>query len=313
MISSSSADFSCADTLLLKSGEKVKGLILNEYKDRIVISTAGGERYYMKSAVKGAFYDDEYRELLQRARNEVKRKQYVKAYYTYRDVLKIETANQEAKEREVFLYKFLYSEPNRDIERAIEKRNDEEGSNEKSVDVIDKAQKKIGFMLMQGDKYVKLGPHVPRGGVVANNGGPRQGDEIIAVWGEMAAYMDVIDVAEIIAGPYESTVLLQRKIKVNAGKSKSGIPGFFDGVRDVIGADIVITERGLVVRDLSENGPFKRASIRQEDIVFAVNGREVSYMPIADVRKLIKNEQGKEMEFTIHRTINLWAKEDGHE
>ena len=43
------AEISCADTATLKNGDLVKGVILEDYVDRILISTYEGEKSIMKS------------------------------------------------------------------------------------------------------------------------------------------------------------------------------------------------------------------------------------------------------------------------
>jgi len=295
------------DTLFLKDGRRVKGLILNDYKDRVLISTLNGEEIFMKSDVKGALYDDEYRRLLQQGRNEVKRKDYVNAYYTYAEVLKKEPSNEEARERVDFLYKFLYTSPNREINDVLERRNVEEGNGDNTdpaVEVI----KKTGYSLAQGEKYVVFEKMVDKDAGFAKKGIIRPGDEIVAVWGEMAAYMDVRDVAGIMCGPYDSSIVIQRKIKVKVAKDKGYVGPILAFPRKMLGAELEISERGMQVSLIDRSGPFDAAGICDGDIIQAVDGEDISYMPKKKVIEKIKRSKNADVEFTIRRKINLWGK-----
>jgi len=48
-----------ADIVIMKDGKRIKGLILDEFKDRIVVSTVEGEKIIMISDIESAIYSSE--------------------------------------------------------------------------------------------------------------------------------------------------------------------------------------------------------------------------------------------------------------
>ena len=51
------ATSSFSDTIQLTSGEKVMGIIVEEYADRVVVSTFEGEKIVHRNNIKSLYYD----------------------------------------------------------------------------------------------------------------------------------------------------------------------------------------------------------------------------------------------------------------
>lgn len=291
------APFSTADTLLLRDGTEVKGLILNEYKDRIVVSTASGEKYFMKSAIKSASYDSEARELLQKARNEVKRGEYIKAYYSYEKVVELDPKIEEAGERLMFLRKYLENKVRDDIGSGIARGNanislkDPKGP-------LEKLQDKLGITLSPGEKYAYISALTDKAGTK----GLKENDRIVSIWGEMTAFMGPEEVAGLLLWLHESRLIIERTVAVDLN-SDNEVQGKYDRV---IGAKLGLERKGVVVVDVDNEGPFVKAGIKKGDNILAVDGKDTTYMPMGTLTGMIMEGQGRTAEFVVRRNLTLW-------
>ncbi len=292
---------SSADTVVLKNGLSVKGLILNEYKDRIVVSTADGEKYFMKSDIRSASYDSEARLLLQEGRNQVKKRQYVKAYYTYKKVLEMDPRIEEARKRVGFLKRFLENKALSEITGNIAKRNEfVNGKNARTPtrEVADR----LGLVLDAGERHVYVAGVINKD-AAGPKAGLKEGDRIVSIWGEMTAYMDVDEVAGLLSAPHESSFVIERTVVVGLDH---GNPGLFKNIKNIIGAGLELKREGVRVADLSPHGPFEKAEIEAGDLLCGINGKDVKYMPMSRIYSTFRNNQDKNIECVIRRDISIW-------
>ena len=68
-----------ADTVIMKDGKEVKGIVLEEYKDRMLISTVDGERSLMKEEIKELYFDTEEQNLIKLAEQARDKGDFVKS------------------------------------------------------------------------------------------------------------------------------------------------------------------------------------------------------------------------------------------
>jgi len=289
--------FSVADTLLLRDGTEVKGLILNEYKDRIVVSTVSGEKYFMKSEIKSASYDSEARELLQKARNEVKRGEYIKAYYSYEKVVEMDPKIEEARERLLFLRKYLENKVRDDIRSGITRGN-ASVSLKDPKGPLERLKDKLGITLSSGGKYAYINALTAK----AEAMGLKENDRIVSIWGEMTAFMDPEEVADLLLGLHESRLIVERVVPVDLKRDNS-VSVKYDRI---IGAKLDLERKGVVVVDIDDDGPFANAGIKKGDNILAVDGKDTTYMPMGTLTGMIVEDQGSTAEFVVRRDLILW-------
>ena len=114
--------FSFSDTVILKNGTRKKGLILDEFDDRIVLSTVEGEKTIMRGEIRSAVYDNEEKALMQKAKNHTKRNQPIKAYYVYKKIVELNPDHKEAREKMENLRNVLESQARNDMIDAVVKK-----------------------------------------------------------------------------------------------------------------------------------------------------------------------------------------------
>jgi len=292
-----------ADTVLLKNGKRIKGLILDEYRDRIVLSTFGGEIEILKKDIRSAIYDEEAKTLITKARNHARRENYVKAYYTYKKVLELDPELEEAKEQLAYLRNFLETKIRRDIERDMEKKN-KRSSGSEGKPATEAAREELGIVVVPGDKYAVI-QEVGEDVVVSEGTHLLEGDRIISVWGEMAAYMDAEEVADMLLGAEECRMVIERSVDVDL----EGGTGIFNDYKSVIGGSLKLTRKGAIVESVSSGGPLEEAGIKKGDLIYRIAGKNTRYMPMEEIFSVIKDKKGQTVEVVFRRTSTICNKE----
>ncbi|MFH1798934.1 MAG: PDZ domain-containing protein [Candidatus Omnitrophota bacterium] len=304
--------FSSADTLILKNGDKIKGLILEEFKDRVVFSTVDGEKEFMKSVLSSAVYDSEEKALLRKGSNQFKRGQYVKAYYTYKLVAELNPDLEEARERLYYLRSYIDTKDRRDIleDVASKKERDEQAPGITPARMV---EEELGLVLEEGERHVLI-KEIKENSLLGKDLEIKPGDCIVSVRGEMTAYMGINEVAEILLIPGEVRVATEREIFLKL----KPITFLFDKIpfnryRQILEAELMLQKQGIIFQNLKEQGVAETAGVRKNDLLFRINGLNVRYVPLAKVMETIENNQGREIDLIIRRNVTLWRKGKKHE
>lgn len=294
---------SFADTVIFKDGKRAKGLILDEFKDRIVLSTIEGEKVIPKSKIRSAVYDSEEKALMQEARNQMKKNQHIKAYYTYKKVLELDPEMKEARERMDYLKGYLEEQTKGDIMKSVRNRQERlQGASGKTP--VQRAREELGLFLETGEKYVFVRSNNSSG----SSKKIKAGDSIVSVWGEMAAYMDADEVANMLLVPGETRCVIERALKVDLYKGHAKNNLFSNGYERIIGAKLELEKRGVIVKKVSSSGPFSEAGIKRGDLIERINGKNTRYMPMSKIIDLIKENKEKKMDIVIRRGVVFWRK-----
>ena len=77
----------------------------------------------------------------------------------------------------------------------------------------------------------------------------------------------------------------------------------------MIGAEFGYKEmEGLVVEETYPGGPADTAGVKKGDIVEALEGESVRYMPLKNIERIIKSKKGESIALTIDRDIVMWKR-----
>src|SRR4030042_5854565 len=72
-----------ADTVYIKDGEEIKGIVVEEYTDRLVISTYEGEKTFFKKNIDRIIYDLTEQNLVMLGDKCMSREEFEKAYFYF--------------------------------------------------------------------------------------------------------------------------------------------------------------------------------------------------------------------------------------
>jgi len=300
---------SFADTLSLRNGDEIKGLVLRDYKDRVVVSTADGEKTLMKKDLCSVSYDSEANALYKEAGNYEKKREYIKAYHTYEKALELDPEMELARDRMIYLNNFIGKKFKHDFFDKVYRNmgQDEPGP---GVKLSDKVFDELGIQLKPGQEFVEVG-------MVREDAGKFSGaslrvdDKIIAVWGRMAAYMDSEEVSAMLLEPGEIKMTVERKYAVTVPE-RTGFP-FYPLRTDTLrrlGGEVVLKKTGFIVNNVVSGTEFCNAGIRKGDIICNINGMDVKYTPYSGLEKVLGASRGKNVDIVVRRDVSLWKKEE---
>lgn len=297
-----------ADTVIMKDETRIKGLILDEFRDRIVVSTAEGEKTLMKDDIRCAVYDDEERALLQTGSTQFKKGNFLKAYYIYDKVAELNPDSDDACQKRDFLRNYVETKTRYDIEDGV-RRKREIFSGASGMTFLKMLQDEMGIVLVTDNKYVFV-EKIIKGAQTKAAKNFREGDRIVSVWGEMSFYAQPEEVAEMMLRPGQTRMVIERALTPKL--TFPGRVGFIlpiENYRPMLGAELKLTKKGIMVVRVFPNGPFSKAGIKRGDLLHRVGAQNTRYMPIKDVIKEFTENEGTEIEVVVHREIIIWKRD----
>ena len=167
----------------------------------------------------------------------------------------------------------------------------------------------LGLVLQPGEKYVVI--EAETNGNLSETGSElKSGDRIVAIWGEMAAYMDVDEVASLFLASSEIRFMIERTVtsKLHSLPRSLFSRLFLNGYGEVIGAKLNLQKKGVVVNSVVPGGAIGAAGIQKGDLLYRIYGKNTRYLPMSKIVEIIKENQDKEIEIVIRRDIILWKK-----
>ncbi|MFA5142862.1 MAG: nickel pincer cofactor biosynthesis protein LarC [Candidatus Omnitrophota bacterium] len=303
-----------ADTVITSNGEEIKGIVLEDYKDRMILSTASGERTIMKSDIKELYYDEEVDNLVKLAEQAKERRDYIRALTYYDMAFKVNPNSKAAKDGLVFLEGYLFRKEQAQKEDDVRKREDLERLQRtaaieppKVEEVPEKAarlKKAIGitFEIAGGFPCVA---NVQRNSP-AEDAGIKAGDRLVAIWARLTGYMELKDLLDAFLDKpsLELKCTIERTVYIRLPPLKLVAPG----AGELIGASLAMEFDGLTVSSVRANGAAAEAGLKKGDLVTFINGKQTRYMPLNKAISLIRRSKGDTVEFVLRREVLMWRR-----
>jgi len=298
---------SYADTIYTKEGKEMKGIVVEDYTDRLIFSTIDGEITVMKPDVRELYYDSEEDNLLKLAEQSREKKDFVRAFVYYDKALKLNPQSKRALEGVVFLQGYLFRKEQAQKEEDVKKReaienygiaiNEEPGEAEKITLEAESLRKNVGLTLkIEGALPVVESVRLKS---PAQEAGVKKDDKLVAVWGRLTGYMSLEEVTGILLDKpsLELKCTIERDVGIRL------ISGY------VIGASFKMEFDGLTVSGVKEKGPSSVAGLKEGDLVSAINGRSIRYTPLREAVNDIRKSTGGIASLTIKREVLIWRKD----
>lgn len=297
-------DYGLSDTIYTKDGKELKGIIVEDYKDRILFSTADGQVTIMKSDVKELYFDTEEQNLVKLAEQSRDKGDYIKSFVYYDKVFKMNPDSKPAKDGIVFLQGYLFKKDMSQKEEVVKRHNDFEARGERAEirsdedifnDNLKKLRSEYGMALLAKDG-VTLVESVSVGSP-AYEAGVRKGDILVAVWGRLVGYMSLREVVENLLekNSLETKITFERNVDVEVAA---------DGT---IGAALTMQLEGLTISEVRDAGPAAAARLKQGDIIMQINGSSTRFMPLKKAMEMIKRSKGGRVNLTVRKDIVMWS------
>lgn len=296
-------DRALSDTIYTKDNREIKGIIVEEYNDRVLMSTVDGERAIMKPDIRELYFDTEEQNLVKLAEQARDKGDFIKAFVYYDKAFKINPDSKAAKDGIVFLQGYLFKKDIAKKEEAVNRHNEfeEKGAGyiaikteeERFREEIEKLKNTAGITLQSNTGVTQIESVTP--GLPAYEAGVKKGDVLTAVWGKLVGYLSLQEVVETLLEKtsLETKCTIERTVDLNA--------------KD-IGIELKMQFDGLTVTGVKGGSPAQAAGLKQDDIITSINGRNTRYMPIKKALELIKKSNGDTVRLIFKREIVMWGK-----
>ena len=263
-----------ADEVFFTSGQTLKGLVVEEHVDRLVVSTVDGEQVIWRHDVDQVFFDDPERNYLYLGNEALAAGDFQAALTLYQKAIHMNPAWDDARDA---------------LRRLDDRQRRTAGAAERPERVL---QDVWGLTLAATESYPVLSAVAPDS--AAAQAGLQAGDALVAAWGESLGYRSLAQVAQRVAGPAgtEVKITFQRDVTVLAGAvANAPWPGF----------GVTMAPEGLTVSEVGVLGA--AAGLQVGDLVVALDGRPTRYLPLGQARTAIAKTKTAGLRFQIHRYL----------
>lgn len=294
-----------ADTVILKNRTKVKGLVVDEYVDRIALSTAEGEKHILRKDIDRIEYDTPEQNFMQLGRAYDEKGWYDKAVFYYKKAMDINPDYKEARDAYVASHAKMWREEEKRTKKDIDLHNmakewQERKSRKEPVVVKSKeniVKESLGISLVEHEGVFSINDVVA--GSSAAKAGIQKGDFLVGIWGRLIRYSKLEDILGELIGPKYSEVkiLAERDIPVPV---EAGVNTYKE-----LGASLGFEYEGLLIKDIASGKKGELSGLKKNDLVIAIDKNITRYLPLDSVISLINNPKGDKIVFTVRRNINL--------
>ena len=293
-----------ADKVVLKNGNTMKGIVVEKYHDRIVLSVPNGELTLRREQIANIIYDRPEQNFLKMGNEYLDKENVDKAIECYKKALKIKPDFEEAKDA------ILRAEDSR---RKIEERRKEFlEQRQKRIqqrEVVEKEQRRVrklklketlGLEIEKYDDNIRTAfvyPDTP-----AEKAGIRPGDIIVNIWGTTIKYRTIDKVIELLVGEKGSsvTLIIERQFSPVRKKIRWYEKSFVG-----IGISLNMEEKGLTVSDVRPGQPGDTAGLKAGDHITAIEGKSTLHMSLKEAVRNMTGEEGAPLRLTVHRKIKV--------
>ncbi|MCX5680523.1 MAG: PDZ domain-containing protein [Candidatus Omnitrophica bacterium] len=304
-----------ADTIYTNDGREMRGIIVEDYKDRIVMSTVDGEITTLKSDIKQLYYDSEADNLVKLAEQSKERGDMMKAFAYYDMALRADPNSKSAKDGIIFLQGYLFRKEQ--VKKEDEVRKQEEFENFGAAKIVEEksGRERVEEMAVTMRKVIGIALSEKSGGQMIDNvrmnspaeeAGARRGDIIVAIWGRLTGYMPLDEVMKALLekSSLEIKCTVERDVAVPPDPDRS----MMSSLKEMIGATFSMQFDGLTVSDVVENGPALEAGLAKGDIVVAIDNKPTTYMTLKKAVAMMRGTNNSVIMLKIRRELLIWRK-----
>lgn len=277
-----------ADAVYSQSGSELKGLVVEEHRDRVILSTETGEQTVLRAEVDQIFYDDPERNYLFLGNQSVEEGNFAVAQGFFRKALQIHPFLQEAE----------------DALGRLADLQAKRGWAYVALDPPAALKKDWGLILEPGQPWPVI--REVRESSFAARSSVLPGDAVVSVWGESMGFLPPAEAAQALLGPPGSSVklTLQRSISL-PGSSSVNWWDWWKGSSAWPGVTLGMEHLGLTVLNAQPGGPADSSGIRAKDRIVEIDGHSTRYLPLSDADRILRQAKEKGVSLIIHRDVTL--------
>jgi len=297
---------SFADTIHTRDGKEIKGIVVEDYRDRLTLSTVDGEISVMKTDIADLLFDTEEENLIKLGEQAQGRGDYSRAYAYYELALKINPNSKPARDGMVFTHGYVLRKEESRKEADIARRDAIErygafiqsavSESDELIKNSEKLRREAGIILKEGGTFPEIDYVAPDS--PAHEAGMRRRDLLVAVWGRLTGYLPLNAVLRTLTdrSSLEVKCTIERAVDIRMPERGASLSMEFDG---------------LMVSNVKEESPSFKYGLRKGDFVVAIDGESTRYMPLKKAIELMRRSKKGIVRVTIRREVILWRREGG--
>ncbi len=262
-----------ADTVKLSDKKTIKGIVIENYADRILYSTIDGEIEILKSNIERIEYDEPFDNLIGLGDSAFERGYYKSAlkYYLMAQEIAptIKSLNDKIYHTETIIYKTpeIKKRSHLALKNEVISYPNSKSPTSENLSPYDMLRKELGISVASkpdGMLYIKgLIKDSPfkKGGILKN-------DRIVSVWSKLCKYLTLKELYNLLADPHESiiTLMIERRITL-----KDELP---------FGAKLRMDWEGAIVESVTKTGAAAKAGIKKNDMIVGIADKRIRYTPL---------------------------------
>ena len=294
-----------ADTIILKNKTRVKGLVVEEYADRIVLSTSECENDIFRNDIDNIEYDTAEQNFMRLGKYYEEKGWYDKASFYYKKAMEANPDYKEARDAYLTSHARIWRDEEKRVKKDISLHTMamewQRSKNKKTVlSPISKEKllkETIGISLSEKDGIFKIDEVVP--GSSAAKSGIAKGDFLVGIWGRLIRHSKPEYVMNELLGPRysEVKVLIEKEILVPVGAGKN--------LYKELGISTGFEYEGLVIKDIVSGKKAELSGLKKRDFIIAIDRNITRYLPMDKVIGLINSPKSNNIIFTVRRSLIL--------
>jgi len=296
-----------ADTVIMKSGKEIKGLVVDEYADRVILSTVDGEKDVFRKNIKRIEYDEPEQNFMQLGRAYDAKDWHDKAAFYYKKAMQINPNYKEAREAYLASHAKMWRQEEKMTKKELERhgmvmdwwKNRYKKDAPRVEDKGELLKDAVGISLVEKDGFFTIDDVQPYSS--AAKSGIKKGDLLVGIWGRLIRYSRIEDILDELLGPKysEVRVLIERDIVIPIEAGGQDLYKNLDILLD-------LEYEGLVVKEVLQGKKGEAAGFKKGDFVIAIDKHITRYLPLDSAVALINSAQNNQgIVFRIRRKVNL--------
>jgi C-terminal processing protease CtpA/Prc len=301
-----SIDSVFADSIFMKNSNKIKGLVIEEYKDRILLNTVDGEKFILRKDIEKIEYDTLEQNFMQLGRAYDLKSWYDKASFYYKKAMEANPDFKEAREAYLASLEKVWHQDEKAAQKELDRhvtainwwQNRDKTKVFTSEDKIEVLKKTLGFVLVEENGIFRVAEIIENSAADKNE--IKKGDNLVGIWGRLITYSKMSDVLNELLGPNYSEVkiMIERNIDVPA---EDNIENLYKELGVLLGFEY----EGLKIIDIIFGKKAQRFGFKKGDYLVSIGKNSTRYLPMDQVIMLINNQKDDVITFAIRRNINL--------
>ena len=273
-----------ADTIALTDGTEMKGLVVDEYVDRVVVSTFDGEKTVLRKNIKSISYEDEETRLLKLGDDAMARGQYKNAVYYYETVSRLNPNSVAAHDGKIAAVRKQLNSGADKAKEEVDLMIALEGITAKTPENPAAAYERnvrdlLGLKLKKDEEKNTCCVETVMPNSVSADYGIRKNDIISAVWTDTVKYMRYENLMGKLAGPEFSMIKLTIEREVILPEPKKLKWG------------IGINEGGYFIKEISGLKDAEKKMVASGDWIVEVNSASTRYLPKGELNRLLFSDK----------------------